>query len=956
MDKPTDKSGLRILYIEDEKNQRESLTEQLTTLGHSVSARESGKQALECLADVNPEIILCDLNMPEMSGIEVLQSLRDQDIDVPFILMTAHGSVELAKQAVQKGVYHFLIKPFNVELIEILMYQALEHARLQSEFKKTESSLQDITNNVDDIIYSVTPEGIFTSINPAFERILGYKVSEKLSTSMFDIIHQDEREERKNTFLQDVKDKKINTVVINSKLVSKSGDVRHIEVSRKMVVSDGQVTRCDGIARDISEEVLLREGLNKRTRQLEDKAHQLENSSIELAKANVDLLTARESLEQKQSERERILEELTKSREELQAILDASPSVIIMSNRYGKIGAVNSRVENYFGIKRENVIGKQFQQFGQLILDCFEEKSKYAKTMQNIWKDPDAILPEPELGKHSFETALKVERPVSRFITIDSRLVKNDNGDELGRVWIFDDITALKRADEQLHTLIEASPIPMIISRISDGKIQFVNDALGNVLKYEAKSVLGKSTLEFYENPEDRQKVLASLKEHGHVSNFEVRIKRGDGTVAWTMFSIGTTELNGEQMIVGGLYDISDRKEAEQALSISEQRFRGLVENANDIIFSLDANGTLKYISPQITKLLGWTPDEFLGKSVLELIIPEDAPITKEWIDSGFKGANWSIADGFRLKHKEGNWRWFTSDAAVIRREDGSPEEVIGIAHDITEMRNLLLSLEKTNKELKATQSQLLQSEKMAALGLLVAGIAHEINTPIGAVISMHDTLVRGLEKLKITLNAVSLEQSTSDSLLKIFEAIDDSNKVMKSGTARVSEIVRRLRSFARLDEAELKTVDIHDGLEDTLTLVHHELKHNIEVVRNFGEIDPIACYPGQLNQVFLNLIVNAKQAIKGNGTITITTGSEGDKVFVKISDTGVGIPKASLAKIFDPGFTTKGVGVGTGLGLSICYQIIQTHRGEIKVDSEIGQGTTFTIVLPKDLDKIIEN
>ena len=186
------------------------------------------------------------------------------------------------------------------------------------------------------------------------------------------------------------------------------------------------------------------------------------------------------------------------------------------------------------------------------------------------------------------------------------------------------------------------------------------------------------------------------------------------------------------------------------------------------------------------------------------------------------------------------------------------------------------------------------------------------------------------------------------------FEIIQNANQVIESGCSRVTEIVRRLRSFARLDEAELKRADIHEGLEDTLTLLHHEIKHNVTVKKNFGDVPPISVYPGRLNQVFLNILNNARQAIEDKGEITITTYVTGKKVTVAISDTGGGISQENLKNIFDPGFTTKGVGVGTGLGLSICYQIIQEHRGDIKVESETGKGTTFTITLPMNLDELL--
>ncbi|MBK7093396.1 MAG: hypothetical protein IPH59_17060 [bacterium] len=273
-----------------------------------------------------------------------------------------------------------------------------------------------------------------------------------------------------------------------------------------------------------------------------------------------------------------------------------------------------------------------------------------------------------------------------------------------------------------------------------------------------------------------------------------------------------------------------------------------------------------------------------------------------------------------------------------------------------TERKRTLDELAAAYDNLRLTQGQLIQSEKMASLGMLVAGIAHEINTPIGAVSSMHNTLVRAMEKLAAMFDQ-TCEQGREETrkIQDTLKVIQEANRVIISGTERVVNIVRRLRSFARLDEAEVKTVDIHEGIEDTLTLIHHEIKHAITIKKNFGTLPLCSCYPGRLNQVFLNLLINARQSIKDKGEITITTYLKDNRAHIEFSDTGSGIPPENLARIFDPGFTTKGVGVGTGLGLAICYQIMQDHRGEIKVRSEVGVGTTFTVILPLDLEEQLE-
>jgi two-component system, NtrC family, sensor kinase len=236
---------------------------------------------------------------------------------------------------------------------------------------------------------------------------------------------------------------------------------------------------------------------------------------------------------------------------------------------------------------------------------------------------------------------------------------------------------------------------------------------------------------------------------------------------------------------------------------------------------------------------------------------------------------------------------------------------------------------------------KVIQSEKMAALGLLVAGVAHEINTPMGAIHSNNDIMTRAVAKIRKRLGPQCDEELNR--LLGILDEVCKNNEI---ATDRIMKIVRSLKNFARLDEAERKTVNIHEGIESTLRILQHQLRSRIRIVKEFGDIPEIECLPNQLNQVFMNMLLNAAQAIKDRGEITVKTYRDGNTVKVAIRDSGVGIPPEHLGKVFDPGFTTKGVGVGTGLGLSICYKIVQDHGGTIEVESS-KRGTTFTMSLP---------
>ena len=394
------------------------------------------------------------------------------------------------------------------------------------------------------------------------------------------------------------------------------------------------------------------------------------------------------------------------------------------------------------------------------------------------------------------------------------------------------------------------------------------------------------------------------------------------------------------------------RRQAVEALRVSEERYRSLVENANDIIYSVNKKGEFTYLSPKFEDFTGFKASEFIGKSNFGIIHKDDVDTIRNWLTREALKGNTEDYE-FRIIDKKGKIRWLVSRSSVIRNNTGEVIEITGVAHDITEMKKVLDDLEKANLHLRKTQAQLVQSEKMASLGMLVAGIAHEINTPMGAVNSMHDTLVRAIDKMDKSLKETFGDEfSGNDKFRKTINIIEDANRVIKSGTERVTNIIRRLRSFARLDEAELKDADLHEGLKDTISLLHHELKHEVEIKLDLGEIPVIACYPGRLNQVFMNIIVNARQAIKGKGEIIIRTYHKAKKIYIEIEDNGSGMPKNILGKVFDPGFTTKGVGVGTGLGLSICYQIIQDHHGEIKVEIEAGKGSKFTIIIPTDLEK----
>ena len=290
--------------------------------------------------------------------------------------------------------------------------------------------------------------------------------------------------------------------------------------------------------------------------------------------------------------------------------------------------------------------------------------------------------------------------------------------------------------------------------------------------------------------------------------------------------------------------------------------------------------------------------------------------------------------------------------AIVNYQSDKVHELNIGLERKVAERTQQLqqknLELEETLGKLQQMQQQVIMQEKMASLGQLVAGLTHEFNTPIGAIRSMKDTKAKAVTRLQTALEKIAPGIVNNDrEMSKALSVILKSDQLIDQGTERLHEIVKNLKNFARLDEAETVKADIHEGIDSVLALMKHDCLTNIEVVRDYGEIPPFICQPRKLNQVFLNLLKNACEAIDGRGRITITTRLKENTVSVAISDTGKGIAAAELETIFDPGFTTKGSVVRARLGLSISYQFIQEHHGKITVVSQPGEGSVFTVSLP---------
>lgn len=283
----------------------------------------------------------------------------------------------------------------------------------------------------------------------------------------------------------------------------------------------------------------------------------------------------------------------------------------------------------------------------------------------------------------------------------------------------------------------------------------------------------------------------------------------------------------------------------------------------------------------------------------------------------------------------------------AARRAREEAREAAELREQCRELRSSREELESAYSELRFEQADLVNSARLATLGSLVAGIAHELDTPLGALHSDHDTLRRALERLQNILADEQVDESELEEVRRIVRAVDGSVRTSELAIDRMISLVRSLRAFGRPDGSERDRVDLHGALDDTLELVDHRFGDGVEVERDYGEVPPVECYPAQLNQAFMNLLLNASQALEREGTIRLRTRRDGDRVRVEVRDDGVGIPEEHLERIFEPGFSTRGGRVGMGLGLLITRQVVDRHGGEIAVESEVGEGSAFTVELP---------
>jgi len=398
------------------------------------------------------------------------------------------------------------------------------------------------------------------------------------------------------------------------------------------------------------------------------------------------------------------------------------------------------------------------------------------------------------------------------------------------------------------------------------------------------------------------------------------------------------------------------------------------VEQSPSSILITSPDRDIIYVNQKYTESMGYSRKEALGH------VPQVFTAGNELIDFDamwttlFAGREWRGDIHSRRKNGEFFWERVaispiqdhlnkTTTHYLIIKEDITQQKEIAeeLERSVAESTQMAIHLEYLNAELKSTQSQMFQREKMASIGQLAAGVAHEINNPIGFVSSNLRSLGKYLEKITDYVKQLEsgLQQHSAEGWqeieplrkrLKIDYLFEDSKDLVAEsldGAERVRKIVQNLKTFSRVDQTGTQLVDLNECLESTVSIVWNEIKYKAQLTKEFGDLPQLECNSQELTQVFTNILVNAAQAIEKDGLIAIRSWYEPDDIMISISDNGCGIRPEDQVKIFEPFFTTKPVGQGTGLGMSISYEIIKKHGGDISFETEPGQGTVFHIRLP---------
>src|SRR5229473_2265853 len=604
---------------------------------------------------------------------------------------------------------------------------------------------------------------------------------------------------------------------------------------------------------------------------------------------------------------EQLFEIISRSQQGYRDLIDSFDDVLLALTLEGQIRAVNRSFSDLVGMPFQQIIGRP-------IADFLQEGT--GEGSQLLSRAMPRFL-ERRQWSGVVEVRLKGQGTVFYFDCVAHAMMRE--GEIHGITVLGRDVSALHKNEARFTELFESLQEGIYIAT-PDGTILDVNPALVRMLGYDSKEeVLKRRVPEIFVDRAERKLVKDQVERLPMVQGHEIILIRKDGTSIVCLNTAAAVRDKAGRVVryQGSLMDITERREMERRLHQQQEFARRLVDSFPDLILVLDAAAHYTFVSPRCKEILGYDVEDALNMEFGGRTHPEDLPAALALYNDVIAGRQIFASLEIRVRHKLGEWRRIRFNFSPLADAKGNIEGVVLSGRDVTDLKRL--------------EEQLIQAEKLAAMGQMLAGVAHELNNPLTAILGVTE-------------------------LLREREGTDDPTKRQLELThrqaRRAARIVQNLLEFSRPASPHKKSLDVNGLVERTLQLHEHSLRrNNIEV--EFRPEPGLPCVVGdanQLIQVFLNLVTNAEQAIRevrDSGRIQVRLASNANRVRVTVQDDGIGIRPEALPRIFDPFYTTKRPGGGTGLGLSICMSIIREHGGNIEAETFPAGGSAFTIYLP---------